>query len=397
MVILSKIRVVPDWRNHRNFADEIQNVMNMKNFALILMSLLMVCCTKDDEVKAATVQEAGKTLVVYYSYTGNCQQIVESLTAQIEADVMRIEPADKTQKYEANGYAIGTALLNAIKAAPNDAASYPAVDPVSITDLSQYQNIIIVTPLWWSQMAAIMQTYLFNYGAQMEGKHVALIVSSHSSGISGVVADAERLVKNVTWMGDALWINASNHSNRASLIQNWLPTLNFAEKQTTMNKMYITIDGQAQAVTLVDNQATKTLVEKLQQAPVTVTLNSSGGFEIWGALGFSLPTSNEQINAQPGDVILYNGSNICIFYGSNSWSYTRLGKIDGLSESQLRTFLKAGESNITVTLSLSSGTTAINGVRSAAAEAGTYYSLNGQRVDNPSKGIYIRNGKKVIL
>ena len=198
-------------------------------------------------------------------------------------------------------------------------------------------------------------------------------------------------------MGDALWINASNHSNRVSLIQNWLPTLNFAEKQTTMGKMYITIDGQTQAVTLVDNQATKTLVEKLQQAPVTVTLNSSGGFEIWGALGFSLPTNNEQINAQPGDVILYNGSNICIFYGSNSWSYTRLGKIDGLSESQLRTFLKAGESNISVTLSLSSGTTAINGVRSAAAEGGAYYSLNGQRVENPTHGIYIKNGKKVVL
>ena len=303
--------------------------------------------------KAATVQEAGKTLVVYYSYTGNCKQIVESLTAQIQADMMRIEPADKTQKYEANNYAIGTQLLNAIKANPNDAASYPAIDPVSITDLSQYQNIIIVTPLWWSQMAAIMQTYLFNYSAQMAGKNVALIVSSHSSGISGVVADAERLVKNVTWMGDALWINASNHSNRASLIQNWLPTLNFAEKQTTMNKMYITIGGVTQPATLVDNAATQALVERLKDGAVTVTLNSSGDFEIWGALGFSLPTSNEQINAQPGDVILYNGSNICIFYGTNSWSYTRLGKIDGLSESELRTFLKAGEGNITVTLSLS--------------------------------------------
>ncbi len=67
-----------------------------------------------------------------------------------------------------------------------------------------------------------------------------------------MVADAERLVKNVTWMGDALWINASNHGNRASLIQDWLPTLNFAGKQTTMSKMYITIDGQTQAVTLVD-------------------------------------------------------------------------------------------------------------------------------------------------
>ena len=83
----------------------------------------------DDEAKAATVQEAGKTLVVYYSYTNNCHEIVTSLTSQIQADVMRIEPADKTmvstnrpQKYEANGYAIGTALLNAIKAVPNDAA-----------------------------------------------------------------------------------------------------------------------------------------------------------------------------------------------------------------------------------------------------------------------------------
>ena len=360
-----------------------------------MMSLLMVCCTKNSEVKAATVQEAGKTLVVYYSYTNNCHEIVTSLTNQIEADVMRIEPADKTQKYEANNYAIGTALLNAIKAAPNDAASYPAIDPVSITDLSQYQNIIIVTPLWWSQMAAIMQTYLFNYGAQMAGKHVALIVSSHSSGISGVVADAERLVKNVTWMGDALWINASNHGNRASLIQDWLPTLNFAGKQTTMDKMYITIDGQTQAVTLVDNAATQELVSKLRQGAVNVTLSSSGDFEIWGALGFSLPTSNEQINAQPGDVILYNGSNICIFYGTNSWSYTRLGKIDSLSESELRTFLKADESNISVTLSLNN-TTGISNVRSNA-ENGVYYSLNGQRVDSPSKGIYIRNGKMVIL
>ena len=45
------------------------------------------------------------------------------------------------------------------------------------------------------------------------------------------------------------------------------------------------------------------------------------------------------MTAQPGDIVLYNGSNICIFYSSNSWSYTRLGKIDNLSESELRTFL----------------------------------------------------------
>ena len=163
-------------------------------------------------------------------------------------------------------------------------------------------------------------------------------------------------------------------------------------------KMYITIDGQTQSVTLVDNSATRALVEKLRQAPISVTLNSSGGFEIWGALGFSLPTSNQQMTAQPGDVILYSGSNICLFYGSNSWSYTRLGKIDGLTESELRSFLKAGESNISVTLSLAN-TTAIKDLTSTPSSTSEdrIYSLNGQRVTNPSHGIYIKNGKKTIL
>ena len=116
----------------------------------------------------------------------------------------------------------------------------------------------------------------------------------------------------------------------------------------TMNQIYITIGGQTQSVTLVDNDATHELVAALQNAPITVTLNSSGGFEIWGALGFSLPTSNQQMTAQPGDVILYNGSNICLFYGSNSWSYTRLGKMDGLSESELRTLAQAGHKGIII-------------------------------------------------
>ena len=323
-----------------------------------MAALLLCCCSSDSEVKAEVPANAGKTLVVYYSYTGNCREIVNSLRSQITADVLEIQPTEKGQRYEANNYALGTQLLNAIKANPNNASSYPAIDPVT-TSLTDYQNIIIVTPLWWSQMAAIMQTYLFNYGPQMAGKHVGLIVSSASSGISQVVADAKRLVPDATWMGDALWINNSNRSNAASLIENWLKKMNFAENSNTMDKMYITIGGQTQSITLVDNAATRALVQKL---PVTVTLNSSGGFEIWG-------------------------------------SYTRLGKIEGLSESQLRTFLKAGESNISVTLAQTSGATAIRSLtpNSSPKGEGNIYSLNGQRVTNPSAGVYIKNGKKVIL
>ena len=360
--------------------------------------MLFCCCSADNEVKAEVPVNTGKTLVVYYSYTGNCRQIVNTLTSQIEADVLEIQPAEKGLRYEANNYALGTQLLNAIKANPNDLSSYPAIDPVT-TSLSNYKNIIIVTPLWWSQMAAIMQTYLFESASEMAGKHVAMIVSSHSSGISGVVSDAKRLLPSVTWMGDALWINASNHGNRSTLTENWLKTLNFDKGDATMDKMYITIDGQTQSVTLVDNAATRALVEKLKQAPVTVTLNSSGGFEIWGALGFSLPTSNQQTTAEAGDVILYNGSNICLFYGSNSWSYTRLGKIDDLSGSELQNFLKAGESNINVRLALDNMTSiraSLTPDPSPTGE-GSIYSINGQRVKNPAKGIYVKDGKKIAL
>ena len=174
----------------------------------------------------ASVEMSAKTLVVFYSYTGDCQEIVQTLTSQIEADTLRIYPADKTQQYEANNYAIGTQLLNAIYANPNDPDSYPAIDPVSIS-LAGYSTYIIVTPLWWSHMAAILQTYLFHHGNEMAGKNVGLIVSSYSSGISGVVADAQRLVPEAKWLGYALWINNSNRRNQVSLIQNWLTSIDY--------------------------------------------------------------------------------------------------------------------------------------------------------------------------
>ncbi|MBR5656768.1 MAG: hypothetical protein IKW98_08825 [Prevotella sp.] len=166
--------------------------------------------------------------------------------------------------------------------------------------------------------------------------------------------------------------------------------------QTMTQKLYITIGGMTKTATMVDNAATRELATRLQQAPVTVMLNSSGGFEIWGSLGFSLTTSNQQVNAQPGDIVLYNGSNICMFYGSNSWSYTRLGHIDGLSESELRTFLHAGESNISVTLSLDNATGINKIVNSKSSNSKYSYTLQGTIAQAGYKGIVIQNGKKTI-
>ena len=195
---------------------------------LTVISLLAVACSSDDagELSAQTPDQDSKALVVFYSYTNNCRDIVNTLTSQITADVVEIQPAEKGLRYEANGYALGTQLLNAIQASPNDAGSYPAIDPVSVS-LDNYQTIIIVTPLWWSQMAANMQTYLFNNGPKMAGKNVGLIVSSASSGISGVERDFKRLVPDGKYFKESLSIKDSNRSNRSTLIRNWLSAINY--------------------------------------------------------------------------------------------------------------------------------------------------------------------------
>ena len=371
---------------------------------LLLAAMFFVCCSSEDETKAETPVPAptpasenstGKTLVVYYSYTGNCRTIVNTLTSQLTADVVEIQPADKTQRYEANGYAIGTQLLNAIKANPGSASSYPAIDPVS-TSLDDYDNIIIVTPLWWSQMAAIMQTYLFQNADAMSGKHVAMIVSSSSSGISGVVADAKRLLPDVEWMGDALHIRDSNRSRASSLIADWLSTLDL--QTASAQVMNITIGGKTVTATLAGNSSAQALYEALQQGPITYEAHDYGDFEKVGDLGQSFPRNDESITTRPGDIILYQGSSLCIYYDTNSWNFTRIGRIEGMTQDEIKDFVRAGEGNVSITLSLGNAT-AIHQVSSnaAALKAEGYISIGGMRVASPSRGIFIKDGKKMLI
>ena len=130
-------------------------------------------------------------------------------------------------------------------------------------------------------------------------------------------------------------------------------TINQQTDETVMNqKLNLTIDGKTCEATLVDNVATKALIAALQQNDITYKADDYGGFEKVGALGRSLSTSNQQITTVPGDIMLYNGNQIVIFYGSNSWSYTRIGRIDNQTVESLKSFLKAGEGSVNITLSL---------------------------------------------
>lgn len=104
------------------------------------------------------------------------------------------------------------------------------------------------------------------------------------------------------------------------------------------------------AITLADTEAVSALVAALQNGPISVDLHSYGGFEKVGALPQALPTSDEEITTGPGDVMLYQGSQITVFYGSNTWAYTPLGHIEDATAESLLDVL--GDGDVTVELSL---------------------------------------------
>lgn len=113
-------------------------------------------------------------------------------------------------------------------------------------------------------------------------------------------------------------------------------------------KMHVQIGTHTFTATLEDNAAVDALVSLMAEGPVTIQMADYAGFEKVGPLGQSLPASDRQTTTQPGDIVLYNSNQIVIFYGSNSWRYTKLATIDDLSG-----WADAlGSGDVTVTFSL---------------------------------------------
>lgn len=102
-------------------------------------------------------------------------------------------------------------------------------------------------------------------------------------------------------------------------------------EDNTVTKMNVQVGNITFLATLENNTAVNEFVQMMQKAPIVLNMSDYSGFEKVGTLGTNFTTSNSQTNTQAGDIVLYNGNQIVIFYDSHSWSYTRLGKIDDLS------------------------------------------------------------------
>lgn len=116
-------------------------------------------------------------------------------------------------------------------------------------------------------------------------------------------------------------------------------------------KLYITANGVTKTSTLFDNNAVTSLVSSLEKGPITLSFSEYGGFEKTADLPRRLPTSDRRMTAQPGDIMLYLGNVMCIFFGSNSWSYTPLGKLDDMTSSDIKKFLSGNPTRIILSLS----------------------------------------------
>lgn len=134
------------------------------------------------------------------------------------------------------------------------------------------------------------------------------------------------------------------NSNSYPPTDNDLPS----EEIQMVSKISLVVNNYSFLIDLEDNNASKELVNLLKDSSLTLKFSDYGNFEKVTYLGFSLPNEDSYITTNPGDIVLYNSNSLVVFYGNNSWNYTRIGKIEDITN------LKAalGDNDVTMTFQL---------------------------------------------
>ena len=142
--------------------------------------------------------------------------------------------------------------------------------------------------------------------------------------------------------------NTKDLKNEQSVIEkgNDIKTINEDE----IDMIQIKVNNRLLQVKLENNDTTKSLVERLKNGDISINANEYGGFEKIGNLGFDLPRNDTKITTSAGDIVLYQGNQISLFYNSNSWNYTKIGKVQNISSDELKTILGSGD--VTLVLSI---------------------------------------------
>ncbi len=173
-------------------------------------------------------------------------------------------------------------------------------------------------------------------------KHIMAIFVLILSFLSGCAPDAELKAEfNETPVTSEAIVYTNNEAAPDAAAEN---------EKTEENIMYIKIGDNILTAELADNSSVNALKEMLAEGSITIEMSDYANFEKVGDIGKSLPRNDEQITTEAGDLILYQGNSFVIYYDTNSWNFTRLGKIKDISADELRSIL--GDGDVTVTLSL---------------------------------------------
>ena len=286
-----------------------------------------------DAVSGATKQaeESGKVLVACFSCTGTTEKIAGYIADELGAATFRIIPETPYTSADLN-YNDSSARAAREQ---NDADARPAISG-TVENMDDYDVIFLGYPIWWGQAPKILYTFVESY--DLSGKTIVPFCTSGSSGIGSSAANLSKSAPDATWIAGRRFSGSASRDS----IREWIDGLGLElEVEKTMR---LKIGETEVPVTWEDNASVAALRELL---PLTIQMSMYGGFEQVGSIGQSIPRNDTQITTGYGDIVLYSGNQIVIFYGSNSWAYTRLGHVD-LSQQEMASFLGTGDVSITL-------------------------------------------------
>lgn len=277
--------------------------------------------------------ESRRIAVVYFSATGSTRAVAEYIKNEIDGDIFEIIPS---QKYTAEDLNYGDDSTRAT-AEQHDKDIRPGI--ANEIDLSAYDVVFLGYPIWWGDTPRIIQTFIET--GSLNGKTVIPFCTSGSSGI----ADSESTLKQYD---ETNWTAGRRFSSNPTKneIKSWmgnLEILNTLGDERMVNEVKLKVNNRELVVELEDNLASKALFEKIKESDIVVHARDYGDFEKIGDLSFSLPREDEQITTEAGDIVLYQGNKISFFYNSNSWSYTKLGKIKNTDAEEVKDILGNGD------------------------------------------------------
>ena len=264
-------------------------------------------------------------LVAYFSVTNNTEKLADYAKEYLHSDIFEIIPI---QEYTAADIDYNSDCR--ANKEQNDESARPEIK-YTISDISQYDTIVLGYPIWWGQAPKILYTFVESY--DLSNKTILPFCTSGSSPIGSSATNLAKSAPNAKWLEGKRFSSSADKEEIGSWLDQNL------QKEEGVKIMKLLIDDKELNVTWEDNDSVKSLKQIL---PLTIRMHEYGGFEQTGAIGKSITKNDSQIDVVPGDVVLYGGSAISIFYENSSWSYTRLGHIN-LSKSELNDLLNKSE------------------------------------------------------